>query len=99
MLPEEENSFLDKIRELSTEELEKEQAVRRWGSSNGPDNRKYNLVELVLSERRKREEENRFDKTLRIAGDNVIATRRLVWATVGLVFVTALLALITFLKK
>ncbi len=98
MLPEEEKSFLDKIRELSTEELNKGLAVGRWGSALGPDNRKYNLARLVLEERQNEEEKVRFNKTLKIAGNNVSATKNLAIATWALVIVTLLLVIFSAIK-
>ena len=78
----------DRLRAMSIVEIKKGLLLGKWGS---PDYKEYRLAQCILEEKIAEEENNRFNKQLELS-------RYLVKATWGLVVVTALLVLATFIK-
>ena len=101
MTPEERDKKLNKFREEPIDHFRIMVGSGELGSFNvgNSDRQELNLAKIVLEEKENVESRERFNRTLKISEDNVKATKNLFWATCGLVIVTAILALITFLKK
>jgi hypothetical protein len=83
------DEFEDKLRAMSKAEIRKGIIQGTWGSPDGPKRR---LAQFIFEEKETEEDNKRFNK-------NLTFSRNLVIATWGLVIVTALLVIITAIKK
>jgi len=97
MKPEDEKEFLEEIKDISDDDL---MFSFKKGYFGDPDstNDKRLLVEIVLEKREKEKINDRFEKMLQATKDNADSTKHLGRATWGLVIVTALLVLFTYLR-
>jgi len=60
---------------------------------------KLGLAHFVLENKEREENNIKWKQNLDLTEKNVKSTRRLVWATWGLVIVTVILAIVTFFKR
>lgn len=79
-------------------ELRKIYASGIYGDARGVDNRKVNKLKLVIAEKEREDEKNKFERIVGVSKNNANATKKLVIATWGLVIATALLVWITYIK-
>lgn len=84
------NKFYDEFKAKTDYELES--LIR----SEAAQREKAEAIKLILDEREKKRQSELAQQTLDVTKSNADSTKKLVWATWGLVIVTAILALITF---
>jgi len=85
--------MMDVLRKKSSEELSENIATSFY------DEKQQRMARFIIEEREREERKQEFKKMLEATRDNAKSTKRLVWATCGLVIVTFLLVLLTWLLR